>query len=33
MTTDELLAYVILGILAAFLVSGLWFVVLKGLMG
>jgi hypothetical protein len=33
MTTDELLSYVVLGILAAFLVSGLWFVVLKGLTG
>jgi hypothetical protein len=33
MTTDELLSYVILGILAAFFVSGFWFVVIKGLAG
>ena len=33
MTTDELLAYVILGVLAVFLMSGLWFVVIKGLAG
>ena len=33
MTTDELLSYVVLGILALFLVSGLWFTVIKGLIG
>jgi hypothetical protein len=33
MTTDELLAYVIIGVLGLFLISGLWFVVLKGLAG
>jgi hypothetical protein len=33
MTTDELLSYVVLAILAVFLISGLWFVVMKGLMG
>ncbi len=33
MTTDALLSYVVLGILAAFLASGLWFVVMKGLIG
>ena len=33
MTTDELLAYVIVGVLALFLISGLWFVVIKGLAG
>jgi hypothetical protein len=31
MTTDDLLAYVVVGVLAAFLISGLWFVVIKGL--
>jgi hypothetical protein len=33
MTNDELLAYVVLGVLALFLISGLWFVVIKGLAG
>jgi len=33
MATDELLAYVVLGILAVFLISGLWFVVVKALTG
>jgi hypothetical protein len=33
MSTDELTAYVVLGILALFLISGLWFVVIKGLAG
>ena len=33
MTTDELVSYVVLGILAAFLASGLWFVVIKGFIG
>jgi hypothetical protein len=33
MTTEELLAYVVLGILALFLVSGLWFIVIQGLVG
>lgn len=31
MTTDELVSYVILGVLALFLISGLWFVVIKDL--
>jgi hypothetical protein len=33
MTTDELLAYVVVGVLALFLMSGLWFIVIKGLVG
>jgi hypothetical protein len=33
MSTDEMVSYVVLGVLAAFLISGLWFVVIKGLTG
>jgi hypothetical protein len=33
MSTDELVSYIVLGILAVFLMSGLWFVVIKGFTG
>ena len=33
MSTDELLSYIVLGILALFLISGVWFVVIKELAG
>jgi hypothetical protein len=32
MTDDELVAYAVLGVLGFFLITGLWFVVIRGLV-